>query len=295
MRDQADKLRSLRLVRAENPVTTVSPARPRPRVRTLAVTSGKGGVGKSTLAANLALLMARAGQRVLLVDADLSLANLDVLLGMIPRHHLGDVVNGQKEIDEVVLETPYGFRLLPASSGIERLANLDDFSRETLLRAFSRLEETCDLLILDTAPGIGRQTIHFAAAADEIAIVTTPEPTAFSDAYATLKVLAQGRRAGEPFLIVNRAGSAEEGRRTAQRIQRVARRFLGFEPELLGHVPEDPSVGTSVHRQEPLVSLFPQSPAAQALAALAERILATPGPYEPIGLEPDGVFRRMAG
>ena len=295
MRDQADKLRSLRLVRGESPVSpTVRPDRPRPRVRTLAVTSGKGGVGKSTLATNLAILCARAGKRVLLVDADLSLANLDLLLGMIPRHNLGDVLSGKRGIEEVVLETPYGIKLLPASSGIERLADLDDFSREKLLRELSKFEESCDLLILDTATGIGRQTLHFASAADEVAIVTTPEPTAFSDAYATLKVLANRSRCGQPFLVVNRANSAQEARRTAKRIQTVAQRFLGFEPELLGHIPEDVTVGTSVLRQEPLVSLFPQSPAAQALLKLTDRLLESPGPYEPIGLEPEGIFRRLA-
>lgn len=296
MRDQADKLRSLRLVRSEAPVSpTPKPNRPRARVRTVAVTSGKGGVGKSTLATNLAILCARAGKKVLLVDADLSLANLDLLLGMIPRYNLGDVISGERSIEEVAVDTAYGIKLLPASSGLERLADLDDFSREKLLRELSRFEDSCDLLILDTATGIGRQTIHFAGAADEVAIVTTPEPTAFSDAYATLKVLANRSSCGQPYLIVNRASSAEEARRTAKRIQTVAHKFLGFEPALLGHIPEDGTVGTSVLRQEPLVSLFPQSPAAQALMNLTDRLLESPGPYEPIGLEPEGIFRRLAG
>jgi len=296
LRNQADKLRSLRLIRTESPAPpTARPDRPRPRVRTVAVTSGKGGVGKSTLATNLAILCARAGKRVLLVDADLSLANIDLLLGMIPKYNLGDVLSGKRAIEEVVVETPYGIKLLPASSGLDRLADLDDFSREKLLRELSKFEDSCDLLILDTATGIGRQTLHFAGAADEVAIVTTPEPTAFSDAYATLKVLANRSRCGQPFLVVNRASSAEEARRTAKRIQTVAHRFLGFEPELLGYVPEDATVGTSVLRQEPLVSLFPQSPAAQALLNLTDRLLESPGPYEPIGLETDGIFRRLAG
>ena len=295
MRSQADKLRALRVVRSETPeAPTLQPDRPRARVRTIAVTSGKGGVGKSMFATNLAILCVRAGKKVLLVDADLSLANIDLLLGMIPKHNLGDVISGSKAIEDVVVETPYGVRLLPASSGLERLADLDDFSREKLLRELSRFEESDDLIILDTATGIGRQTIHFAGAADEIAIVTTPEPTAFSDAYATLKVLAQRSRVGQPFLVVNRTGSAEEARRTAKRIQTVSHRFLGFEPELLGHIPEDATVGTSVLRQEPLVSLFPQSSAAQALVGLTDRILEDSGPYEPIGLEPEGIFRRMA-
>ncbi|MEZ4648997.1 MAG: MinD/ParA family protein [Candidatus Eisenbacteria bacterium] len=295
MRSQADKLRALRVIRSETPDSgALQPDRPRARVRTIAVTSGKGGVGKSMFATNLAILCARAGKKVLLVDADLSLANIDLLLGMIPKHNLGDVVSGSMAIEDVVVETPYGVRLLPASSGLERLADLDDFSREKLLRELSKFEESVDLIILDTATGIGRQTIHFAGAADEIAIVTTPEPTAFSDAYATLKVLAQRSRCGQPFLVVNRTGSAEEARRTAKWIQTVSHRFLGFEPELLGHIPEDATVGTSVLRQEPLVSLFPQSSAAQALLGLTDRILTEPGPYEPIGLEPEGVFRRMA-
>lgn len=296
MRDQAEKLRALRLVRSESaPGTTSRAERSRPRVRTIALASGKGGVGKSTLAANLAILCARAGKRVLLVDADLSLANLDLLLGMIPKHNLGDVVAGRKSVEEVVLETPYGISFLPAASGVERLADLDDFTRERLLRELSALEDRCDVLIVDTATGIARQTLHFAGAADEIAIITTPEPTAFSDAYATLKVLAGRPRVGQPFLVVNRASSADEARRTARRIQTVARRFLGFEPDYLGHIPEDAAVGTSVLQQEPFVSIFPQSPAAEALVALTHRLLESPGPLDPLALEPEGVFRRLVG
>ncbi len=296
MADQASKLRSLRLVQGEaGDDNTASSGRP--RVRTVAVTSGKGGVGKSALTTNLAIAMARAGKRVVLVDADLSLANVDLLLGMIPSANVGDIISGEKSIEDVLVDTPYGFKVLPAASGLERLANLDDFSRERLIRELSRIEESCDLLLFDTATGIGRQTMHFAGAADEILIVTTPEPTSFSDAYATLKVLLAGAHAAQatPSLVVNRVGSIEEARRTAKRIQTVAKRFLGVEPELLGHVPEDASVGSSVIKQEPLLSLFPQSPAAQALEVLTDRLLHAPQPHDPIGLEPDGVFRRLAG
>jgi flagellar biosynthesis protein FlhG len=285
MRDQADKLRQLRLVRGE--AGSGTPEVPRPSVRTVAVTSGKGGVGKSVLVTNLAIACARRGRRVLLVDGDLALANVDLLMGLVPKRNLADVVEGRIGIEEAVVRTPLGVQLLPASSGAEEMADLDDFRRERLLRELSRLESSCDLILVDTPPGIGAQALHLATAAETVLIVTTPEPTAFSDAYATLKVL---RRKGceDISLVVNRTASAMEARATARRIQAVARRFLEYRPEYVGHVPEDPTVPASAMRQEPLLSIFPHSPAADAIESLAESLLAGP---DPIGPKVAGPFR----
>ncbi|MCA9729823.1 MAG: MinD/ParA family protein [Candidatus Eisenbacteria bacterium] len=291
MRDQADKLRQLRLVKGQG--NGDADETPRPSVRTIAVTGGKGGVGKSVLVTNLAIACARRGLRVLLVDGDLSLANLDLLMGLIPKKNLADVVLGQASIEETVLSTPSGVRFLPAASGMEEMADLDDFRRERLLRELSRLESSCDLILVDTAPGIGAQTTHLAAAAETALIVTTPEPTAFSDAYATLKVL---RRKGcrDLALVVNRAGSNGEGTRTARRIQAVARRFLEYLPDYLGTVPEDPTVPASAMRQEPLLSIFPHSPAAQAIESLAEILLEGPSPAGPRLVDREGLFEKVA-
>jgi len=294
MADQADKLRTLRLIQERSDSELEVPAGPgRPRMFTVAVTGGKGGVGKSVLVTNLAVAAVRAGRRVLVVDADLSLANMDLLLGMIPKANLSDVVFGSHQIEDVVIDTPFGFRFLPAASGLEEMATLDDFRRERLIRELSRLEESCDLMIIDTATGIGRQTTHFVSIADRVLILATPEPTAFSDAYATLKVLAMRPQPDRLALVVNRTESSEQGRRTAQRISAVAKRFLGFEPECLGVIPEDEAVGHSVMRQEPLLSMFPHASASDAITALAEEVLRTPEPHGPLVVDPDGVLKKV--
>ncbi len=305
MPDQADNLRRLRLVTggagSDGPAEGRGQGRDlpedrvvaRPTIRSIAVTSGKGGVGKTSIATNLALACARRGRRVLLVDGDLSLANVDLLLGVVPQKNLGDVIFGRASIEEVVIDAGEGLRLLPSGSGVEELADLDDFRRERLLRELSRLEADTDLILLDTGSGIGRQTIHFARAADQIVVVTTPEPTAFSDAYATLKVLSRGRLRGRPGVLVNMAANAEEGVETERRIRLVAERFLQMKPEYLGHVLLDSAVGRAVRKQEPLLKAFPRSPAAACLENLADRLLGPGGP-EPVAADPDGYFLKVA-
>jgi flagellar biosynthesis protein FlhG len=251
-------------------------------------------VGKTSLATNLAIACARRGRRVLLVDGDLSMANVDLLLGVSPRLHLGDVVFGRASLEEIVLTTSDGVRLLPAGSGVEELADLDDFRRGTLLRELARLESEADLLVLDTGSGVSRQSMHFARAADQVLIVTTPEPTAFTDAYATLKILGRGRLAGRPGLIVNMAASAEEGVETERRIREVAERFLRIRPQYFGHVLLDSAVGQAVRQQRPLLQAFPGSPASACIERLAERLLLEVEPPEPIASRPQGFFLRAA-
>ncbi len=311
MADQADKLRSLRLVTGGAPADGKTPpsrrgrrAGPageagvpildRPRIRSIALTSGKGGVGKTSIATNLAIAFARQGRRVLLVDGDLSLANVDLLLGVVPQKNLGDVIFGRASIEQVVLKTVDGVLLLPSASGVEELADLDDFRRERLLRELARLEDSVELILLDTGSGIGRQTIHLARAADDVVVVTTPEPTAFSDAYATLKVLSQGRLHGRPGIVVNMAATPEEGRETERRIRLVAERFLHLKPEYLGHIALDPAVGRAVRQQQPLLQAFPRSPAAAGIEALAARLLVEPPVPEPGVAEPEGFFLKVA-
>jgi flagellar biosynthesis protein FlhG len=311
MADQADKLRNLRLVTGgapsdgktppsrrvprEGPAGEAgTPIPARPHIRSIALTSGKGGVGKTSIATNLAIAFARQGRRVLLVDGDLSLANVDLLMGVVPQKNLGDVIFGRASIEQVVLKTADGVLLLPSASGVEELADLDDFRRERLLRELARLEDSVELILLDTGSGIGRQTIHFARAADEVVVVTTPEPTAFSDAYATLKVLSQGRLHGRPGIVVNMAATPEEGRETERRIRLVAERFLHLKPEYLGHIALDPSVGRAVRQQQPLLKAFPRSPAAAGIEALAARLLVEPPWPEPGEMDPEGFFLKVA-
>jgi len=259
----------------------------RPSVRTLAIASGKGGVGKSNLAANLAVALGARGARVLLLDADFAQANLDLLLGLHPRFDLQHVVSGEKTLEEIVVPGPSGVRLVPASSGAPELAELDDYTRECLLRNIGLLDDEVDLVLIDTATGVSRHVTSFCRSADDVLVICTPEMPAFSDAYGLIKLLhAQGLRRA-PHLLVNQAGSAEEAEETAHRIRLVARRFLHLELDYWGAVPFDPAVPRAVRLQEPVVTAFPNSPAAAAYRALAERLWPLLDPDERVHPHPE--------
>ncbi len=254
----------------------------RPHTRMLVVASGKGGVGKSNLCANLAVAMGDNGARVLLLDADFSQANLDLLLGVHPRYDLQHVLAGERTLEEVLVDGPGGVRLIPAASDVPELAELDDYRRELLLRGIGTLDGEADLVIADTASGVTRDALALCLAADDVIVMTTPEMPAFADAYGLIKVLsAQGIRKA-PYLLVSQASSAEEAEETAHRIRLVARRFLHLELQSLGAIPEDPAIPRAVRRQEPVVTAFPQSPAAAAYRALALRLWTPPPPEPPI-------------
>jgi flagellar biosynthesis protein FlhG len=244
----------------------------RPSVRSVVIASGKGGVGKSNLAANLAVALGARGARVLLLDADFAQANLDLLLGVHPRFDIQHVLSGEKAIEEIVVPGPPGVKLIPASSGAPELAELDDYRREFLLRSVGLLDDEIDLVIIDTATGVSSQVTSFCRSADDVVVVSTPEMPAFSDAYGLIKLLHSQGLARSPRLVVNQAGSPEEAEETSHRIRLVARRFLHLEIEDWGSVPFDPAVPRAVRKQEPVVTAFPHSPAAAAYRALAERL-----------------------
>jgi flagellar biosynthesis protein FlhG len=262
-----------------------APLRPstwkRPGVPTVMIASGKGGVGKSNLAANLAVALAEREARILLVDADLAQANLDLLLGLHPRFDLRHVLAGEKTPEEIVIQGPAGVRLVPAASGVPDLTELDDFRREFLLRSLGHLTNDVDLMILDLPSGVSRHVTEMCAAGDEVVIVTTPEMAAFSDAYALIRLLHQRGWSHPIRLVVSQASSPEEATETAQRIRLVARRFLRLDVEPLGAVPFDPSVMRAVRRQEPVVTAFPGSPAALAYRALAAQLWNSPSTAPP--------------
>jgi len=259
----------------------------RPTVRTIAVTSGKGGVGKSTVAANLAVALGSLGARVILFDGDLAQANLDLLLGLSPRWDLGHVLRGEKTLDQIVVEGPHGVQLVPAASGDRDLADLDDFRREGLYRELSRLSADADLVIVDTASGASHLTSSFARAASELVVVTTPEPTSYSDAYGLLKVLVAQGLTGTPNVLVNRAPSVEEAEEVAHDLASLTRRFLDRNINSLGAVPDDPAVGQAVRRRRPVVEAAPNSPAALAFRTLAGRLWACPTDPRPRALAPE--------
>ena len=244
-----------------------------------AITSGKGGVGKTLVAANLAAAQARAGQRVLVLDADLGLANLDVVLNLSARVTLHDVFTGKATLDEALQPAPGGFSVLLAGSGLVEYSRMTPEVRDKLLDVIAQVRPRFDQVLLDTGAGISDVVLFTVSLADEVLIVATPEPTSLTDAYATVKVLATTQPARPMRLLVNQVQKAGEGRAVATQLQQVVDRFVS--PGLaapvrllpLGEVPLDAAVRTSVQRRQLLMDALPGSPAAVALAAAAARLL----------------------
>ncbi|MCY0886026.1 MAG: P-loop NTPase, partial [Firmicutes bacterium] len=197
--------------------------------RVLAITSGKGGVGKTTLAVNLALDLVLKGERVILLDADLGLANVNILLGIEPRHTLWDVVEGSRGLADIVEPGPYGLKLVPGASGLAALARLDPPTLDALVSGFRELDRACDWLIADTGAGIAPGVLAFALAADAVLVVTQPEPTALTDAYGLIKALWAEGYTGAVQLVVNRVRNERQGLEVAGRLKELARRALGVE------------------------------------------------------------------
>jgi flagellar biosynthesis protein FlhG len=250
------------------------------RSRITAVTSGKGGVGKTFVAANLAAALARMGQKVLVLDADLGLANLDVVLNLFPKITLHDVFTGRHALDEAILPAPGGFSVLLAGSGMVEYSRMTPEVREQLQRVIDEVAPRYDRVLLDTGAGISDVVLYTVSLADEVLVVATPEPTSMTDAYATIKVLAttQGRRRIQ--LLVNQARRAGEGRQVRAQLQQVLDRYVGptldggLQLALLGEVPADGAVREAVQRRQLLLEAQPGALASQALVAVATRLLA---------------------
>jgi flagellar biosynthesis protein FlhG len=245
-------------------------------MQVIAVASGKGGVGKTNVVANLAIALQRRGKRVVVIDADLGLANLDTLLGLNPHATLRQVLRGECSIKDVLVDGPAGIRIVPASSGYEDLTQLSDGQRLTLLEQVDSLDGDFDVLLIDTGAGISNNVTFFATAAQETLVVVTPEPTALTDAYALIKVLAT-RYAEDSFaVLVNMTRSEFEARKTFTQLTRVTERFLQVSLRYAGHVPWDSEVPEAVRRQQAVIDMAPATPATRAIDGLAERICAAP-------------------
>jgi flagellar biosynthesis protein FlhG len=233
--------------------------------RTITVTSGKGGVGKTSMVANLAICLAQAGQKVIILDADLGLANIDVVFGIRPKHNLMDVISGEMNLDEVMVQGPNGIQIIAGGSGVSELAQLETENARRLFDQLKFLEDKTDYLLIDTGAGISDSVISFCQAADQIIVITTTEPTALADAYGIIKILSNRRPESHVSLLVNRVDSDEDGNEIHQRLARVANEFLGFQIHHLGSIPQDRQMHLAVRQQTPLMLFSPLSPAATGL------------------------------
>jgi flagellar biosynthesis protein FlhG len=240
--------------------------------RTIAVTSGKGGVGKTNFSANLALLLAKAGQRVVVVDADLGLANLHVVLGVSPRYHLGHIIRGEKSLRDVLHTAPQGFDILAGGSGIAELANLGHIERQRFIHRLAELDDLADIVLIDTGAGLSDNVLSFVTAAEEVIVVTTPEPTALADAYATIKVVSRDNPDALLSVVVNMAATEAEADATAERLRLVAKQFLDIDLGILGVILQDPAVPRAVRAQRPVVAEWPAGPTARALGRMVDTL-----------------------
>ncbi|WP_034414752.1 MinD/ParA family protein [Candidatus Photodesmus blepharus] len=251
--------------------------------KVISVTGGKGGVGKSNVALGLAICIARQDRKVMVLDADLGLANIDVMLGIRPKRNLGHVLTGKCALKDAIVEGPYGIRIIPATSGTRSMTELSYAQHAGLIRAFSSLEEDMDVMLIDTAAGISDMVISFSRAAQDVIVVVCDEPTSITDAYALIKLLSKDHHVQRFKVVANMVRSYREGRELFAKLTFVAERFLNVTLELVACIPLDDKVRQSVKKQKIVVDAFPRSPAALAISSLANKILTWPAPKTPSG------------
>jgi len=253
-------------------------------VRTIAVTGGKGGVGKTNISVNLSMALADMGKRTLLLDADLGLANVDVLLGLTPKFTLADLVAGRCTLEEVLIDMPNGLMVVPAASGRRHMAELPPAQHVGLVNVFSELQRELDIMVIDTAAGITDSVLTFCQAAQDAVVVVCDEPASITDAYALIKVLARERGVDRVQIVANMVRDLNEGRLLYDKLSRVCEKFLGdVSLNYLGCVPQDDWLRLSVQRQQPVVKAYPSSPSAQAIAEIARRTSRWQAPTVPRG------------
>jgi flagellar biosynthesis protein FlhG len=265
-----------------SPVLTSTPRRPRrefnhhdaPRrvPHVITVTSGKGGVGKTNFTANLGWLLRQIRRRVMILDADLGLANIDIVLGLNPVFNISHVLSGEKTMSEVLVKGPAGLRVLPACSGVQAMTDLGEAQKIRLLEQTEALAEEFDFLLLDTAAGIADNVIYFNLAAQTMIVLVTPEPTSLTDAYALIKVLSRDYHQHSFKIVANDVANEAEGLEVFEKLARVTDRFLNVSLDLLGAVPHDESVREAVRQQRPFCEIFPEEPASRGLRKITRRI-----------------------
>ncbi len=261
-----DQAQGIRQMRAQHPV------------RVIAVTSGKGGVGKSNVAINLAVTLAQSGEKVMVMDADMGLANIDVLLGLSPGLNLSHVINGECSLEETIIEGPAGIKIVPASSGVAAMSDLTPAQNAGVIRSFSELTEPVDTLLIDTAAGLSDSVVSYTRAAREVIVVVCDEPASITDAYAMVKVMNRDYGVERFHVLANQAQGATQGRELYNKLARVSERFLDVTLNYLGCIPYDDCLKKAVQKQKSVVEAFPRSQSATAFKQIAKKTQQWPAP-----------------
>lgn len=272
MEDQAEQLREMMRARNSKDARDQN-TNERKKTRIITVASGKGGVGKTNVSVNMALAYARLGKKVIVMDADLGLANVNVMLNMIPKFNLYHVIRKQKTMSEIILDTEYGIQIVAGASGFSKIANLSEDERQNFIDELDSLSNA-DIIIIDTSAGVSNNVLAFVAAADDAVIVTTPEPTAITDAYGIIKIIAteiDNLNMGLK-LVVNRTKTVSEAKRVSDRMINIAGQFLNLKVDYLGFIYDDPVVPQSVLRQRPFMVLDPKCKASQCIQHIVGRM-----------------------
>jgi flagellar biosynthesis protein FlhG len=275
--DQAGTLRRLMSNRV-----AIRPMNMKP-IRVISVTSGKGGVGKTNVVANLAVMLQKAGHKVLVLDGDFGLANLNIVMGLDAKHTINDVLTGEKDLSDVMLTGPHGLKLLPASSGIFRMTQLSMAEKTILMERLETTPMAFDTLLIDTGAGINSDVAYLNAAATEVVVVSTPEPTSIADAYALMKVMSQDYRVKRFKLLVNMVDNPKEALSVYNQLLSVSDRFLNIQIEYLGHILDDRRVSQAVMARKPVCEAYPDSPASRCFELISKTLLETPAKSELTG------------
>ena len=247
-------------------------------VRVIAVTSGKGGVGKSNVAVNLAVTLAQSGERVMVMDADMGLANIDVLLGLSPKMNLSHVISGECELEDTIIEGPSGVKIVPASSGVASMSDLTPAENAGVIRSFSELTVPVDTLIIDTAAGLSDSVVSYTRAAREVIIVVCDEPASITDAYAMIKVLNRDYDMHRFHVLANQAHGIQQGRELYAKLAKVSEKYLDVALNFLGTIPYDDCLKKAVQKQKSVVESFPRSPSSMAFKQIARKTQKWPVP-----------------
>ncbi|MEW6623099.1 MAG: MinD/ParA family protein [Bacillota bacterium] len=267
MKDQASRLREIASLNKDGNKSNIS------SIKVLAVVSGKGGVGKTNISLNLAIALAKRDKKVLVFDADLGMANIDILMGIVPKYTLYDALKGTVSLQDIVAEGPLGIKIIPGGSGVGELTQIDFQQREYIWDQLRKYFIGLDYVLIDCGAGINRSIVGFMVAADEVVVVLTPEPTSITDAYSVIKILSKFQINSEVFLIVNRVNNLEEAQSTARKIETVSQRFLNIKIKRLGFISNDEVIERAVRKQVPFTVLYPNSKASMDMEQLAENLI----------------------